>query len=105
LYNNKKVTCISCKNIIFYQEKEKQYEYILDDEIEFVQALKMPGSKDSETAKEPSEFEKKKMSIEETKRSLPVFPFKQDLIDAVREHQVHFITVLGIRIRIWIRIR
>jgi hypothetical protein len=55
-----------------------------------VQALKMPGSKDSETAKEPSEFEKKKMSIEETKRSLPVFPFKQDLIDAVREHQVHF---------------
>jgi len=48
----------------------------------------MPGSKDSETAKEPSEYEKKKMSIEETKRSLPVFPFKQDLIEAVREHQV-----------------
>jgi HrpA-like RNA helicase len=58
----------------------------------------MPGSKDSETTKEPSEFEKKKMSIEETKRSLPVFPFKQDLIDAVREHQVHLTAVLGIRI-------
>jgi hypothetical protein len=51
----------------------------------------MPGSKGSETAKEPSEFEKKKMSIEETKRSLPVFPFKQDLIEAVREHQVEFL--------------
>jgi pre-mRNA-splicing factor ATP-dependent RNA helicase DHX16 len=74
--------------ILVQQEKEKQYEYILDDEIEFVQALKMPGSKGSEAAKEPSEFEKKKMSIEETKRSLPVFPFKQDLIEAVREHQV-----------------
>ena len=48
----------------------------------------MPGSKGSETEKEPSEYEKKKMSIEETKRSLPVFPFRQDLIDAVKEHQV-----------------
>ena len=28
-----------------YKEKEKDYEYILDDEIEFVQALKMPGTK------------------------------------------------------------
>ena len=28
------------------------------------------------------------MSIEETKKSLPVYPFKQDLIEAVRAHQV-----------------
>ena len=28
-----------------HKEKEKDYEYILDDEIEFVQALKMPGTK------------------------------------------------------------
>lgn len=35
-----------------------------------------------------SENEKKKMTIEETQKSLPVYPFKQDLIDAIREHQV-----------------
>lgn len=37
---------------------------------------------------ELSEYEKKKMTIEETKKSLPIFPFKDDLIQAVREHQV-----------------
>ena len=31
-----------------HKEKEKDYEYILDDEIEFVQALKMPGTKVSQ---------------------------------------------------------
>ena len=41
-----------------------------------------------QSEKELSEFDKKKLTIEETKRSLPVFPFRQDLIDAVREHQV-----------------
>lgn len=40
--------------------------------------------------KEPelTETEKKKLSIEETKKSLPVYPFRDDLIQAVREHQV-----------------
>lgn len=47
------------------------------------------GIKDK-TKREPelSEFEKKKLSIEETKKSLPIFPFRDDLIQAVREHQV-----------------
>lgn len=40
--------------------------------------------------KEPAltEKEKKKLDIEETKRSLPVYPFRNDLIQAVKEHQV-----------------
>lgn len=38
--------------------------------------------------KELTEVEKKKLSIEETKKSLPIFPFKDDLIQAIREHQV-----------------
>ena len=71
-----------------HKEKEKEYEYILDDEIDFVQALKMPGTKKDDEEKEMSEFEKKKMTIAETKKSLPVYPFREDLIAAVREHQV-----------------
>ena len=35
-----------------------------------------------------SEAEKKRAEIEETQRSLPIFPFKHDLIAAIREHQV-----------------
>ena len=47
------------------------------------------GTRESDE-KEPrlTEGEKKKLSIEETKRSLPVFPFRNDIIEAVRAHQV-----------------
>lgn len=30
----------------------------------------------------------KKMTIEETQKSLPIYPFKEDLIAAMEEHQV-----------------
>ena len=70
------------------QKEEKQYDYILDDEIEFVSALKMPGTKDGKEKEEPTEYEKRRMTLKEVKESLPVFPFRQDLIDAVEEHQV-----------------
>merc|ERR1719500_556447 len=70
------------------QKEEKQYDYILDDEIEFVSALKMPGTKDGQEKEEPTEYEKRRMTLKEVKESLPVFPFRQDLIDAVKEHQV-----------------
>lgn len=65
----------------------EQYELLLDDQIDFVQALQLPGIK-QEKEKEISEVEKRKQTIKETKESLPIFPFKDDLIQAVREHQV-----------------
>ena len=37
---------------------------------------------------EISEREKKKQTIEETQKSLPIYPFKEDLIAAMEEHQV-----------------
>jgi len=70
------------------QKEEKQYDYILDDEIEFVSALKMPGTKEGKEKEEPTEYEKRRMTLKEVKESLPVFPFRQDLIDAVEAHQV-----------------
>ena len=73
-----------------YEEKAKKYDLILDDEIDFIQALKMPGTKDEkgEEKEEMSDYQKKKMTIEETKKSLPVYPFKQSLLEAIDEHQV-----------------
>ena len=35
-----------------------------------------------------SEYEKKRMTIAECKLSLPVYPFRQSLLDAIRDHQV-----------------
>ncbi|XP_077987074.1 pre-mRNA-splicing factor ATP-dependent RNA helicase DHX16-like [Glandiceps talaboti] len=74
------------------KHKQKEYELVVLDEvdqIEFVSALQMPGSGDAQE-KEPqiSEAQKKKLSIQETRKSLPIYPFKQDLLDAIEEHQV-----------------
>ena len=35
-----------------------------------------------------SEAQRKKLSIKETQRSLPIYPFKGDLLDAIEQHQV-----------------
>ncbi|XP_022327385.2 pre-mRNA-splicing factor ATP-dependent RNA helicase DHX16-like [Crassostrea virginica] len=70
------------------RNKQKEYDFIMDEEIEFVQVLQMPGTRKDKDEPELSESQKKKMTIEETQKSLPVYPFKQDLIDAIWEHQV-----------------
>ncbi len=35
-----------------------------------------------------TEYEKKRQKIEECKTSLPVFPFREQLLQAIEEHQV-----------------
>uniref|UniRef100_W8BKG6 RNA helicase n=1 Tax=Ceratitis capitata TaxID=7213 RepID=W8BKG6_CERCA len=68
---------------------KEEYDLLLEDQIEFIQALTMDGSRDDSSKKsEISEAEWKRMTIEETQKSLPVYPFKEDLIEAVREHQI-----------------
>ena len=46
--------------------------------------------KDGENKEEEelSEYEKKQQTIAECKKSLPVYPFRQSLLDAIKEHQV-----------------
>lgn len=71
------------------RDKEEKYELILDDAIEFVQALRVPGTKEKDKASpELSEHERRKLSIQETRRSLPIFPFREDLLQAIADHQV-----------------
>lgn len=71
------------------QKQQEEYELLLEDQIEFIQAMTMDDSKKKEKD-EPkiSESQKKKMDIKETKESLPVYPFREDLIAAIRGHQV-----------------
>lgn len=71
-----------------HKQKEKKYELILEDAIEFVQALRVPGTKDKHKGPELSEGERKKLSLQETRRSLPIFPFREDLLQAIADHQI-----------------
>lgn len=75
---------------VFFQEQEQHYDLLLEEEqIAFVMADKMPGSrKKSEEEIALSEKEKKKLSIEETRKSLPIYLYRDALLEAIEEHQV-----------------
>uniref|UniRef100_A0A4W4H1Z1 RNA helicase n=1 Tax=Electrophorus electricus TaxID=8005 RepID=A0A4W4H1Z1_ELEEL len=67
------------------EEKEK-YQLVLEEEemINFVStAITMKG-----TEPELSQAEKEMLSIQEVRRSLPVFPYREDLLSAIRDHQI-----------------
>lgn len=68
------------------QEKE-QYELLIDNQIDFIQTANLPGTHEDEKP-EITEKQKKKLNIEETKKSLPIYKFKKDLIRAIKDHQI-----------------
>lgn len=71
------------------QKHQDEYELLLEDQIEFIQAITLDDDKkDKKQEKVVTEKERKRMDLKETKESLPVFPFRDDLIAAIREHQV-----------------
>lgn len=59
-----------------------------DEMIEFVQVLRMSGDKDKKRKESPPAHVKSLQTIQETKKSLPIYPFRKDLIQAIKEHQV-----------------
>ena len=74
------------------KSKENEYELLVEEtQIDFVMAGQMAGSKGHEIAEAEavmSELEKKKLSMKETRESLPIFPFRESLLEAVDNHQV-----------------
>lgn len=76
------------KQRLLEKGKLDDYELLLDDTIDFVQTNQLAGTKGIEEQSDVSETQKKKMSLQETRRSLPMFPFREDLLKAVEEHQI-----------------
>ncbi|KAE8737609.1 hypothetical protein FOCC_FOCC016929, partial [Frankliniella occidentalis] len=53
--------------------------------------MRMPGDKEmtmKEKERSVSEAQKKKMDLDETRRSLPIYHYKDSLVEAVKNHQV-----------------
>uniref|UniRef100_A0A915MJ30 RNA helicase n=1 Tax=Meloidogyne javanica TaxID=6303 RepID=A0A915MJ30_MELJA len=69
--------------------KKEDLGLLLDDEhIDFVEALQhLEGTKENEE-KVLSAEEKYKLSLQETRRTLPVFSYRDEFIEAVKEHQI-----------------
>ena len=63
-----------------------------EEQIAFVMADKMAGSRkrggEEEKEVKMSEHDKQKMSIAETRISLPIYKFRDDLLQAIKDHQV-----------------
>ena len=77
------------------KSKQPKYEYILDEEIQFVQQLTIPGvnqileqKEKSRTNEVEDDIKRKQRTIQECRKTLPIFRFREDLINAIREHQV-----------------
>ena len=68
------------------KSKQPRYEYILDEEIQFVQQLTIPGvneilqqQKDKgRTNEHEDENKRKHRSLQETRRTLPIYRFRED---------------------------
>ncbi|XP_070768511.1 pre-mRNA-splicing factor ATP-dependent RNA helicase DHX16 [Enoplosus armatus] len=74
------------------QEQEK-YQLILEEDemIDFVStAITMKGTQAEKDQEAPalSQAELNKQSMQEVRRSLPIFPYRDDLLAAIQEHQI-----------------
>ncbi|GBP12389.1 Pre-mRNA-splicing factor ATP-dependent RNA helicase DHX16 [Eumeta japonica] len=66
---------------------QDEYDLLIDEQIDFIQAIQLEGNKE-QSEEQISEYQKQRMNIEETKKSLPVYPFREDLIKAIKDHQI-----------------
>lgn len=68
------------------REGQKEYEFLVDDAVDFVLSDTIKGT--NEGVEEVSEGEKKKQTIKECQESLPIYFYKESLIQAIRDHQI-----------------
>lgn len=71
-------------------DEDEQYSYVMDEEqgIKWIMDSKVPGTgTDSEFLDKLEKAEAKALSMEETRKSLPVYKYRDEFIAAVKEHQ------------------
>ncbi|KAA3670913.1 pre-mRNA-splicing factor ATP-dependent RNA helicase DHX16 [Paragonimus westermani] len=75
-------------------DKQEKYELVLDDEIDFLKALTRPGANVDEALPPEVDEEKKETStdrrepLREVRRSLPIYKFRDSLLQAIADHQI-----------------
>ncbi len=72
---------------------DEKYELVLDDEVEFEEFEDENAEEDDQLVKEQTARQRKVMSILETRKSLPVYAYRNELLQAVENYQV--IIVVG----------
>uniref|UniRef100_A0A3Q3FST6 Pre-mRNA-splicing factor ATP-dependent RNA helicase DHX16 n=1 Tax=Labrus bergylta TaxID=56723 RepID=A0A3Q3FST6_9LABR len=75
------------------RQEQDRYQLILEEDemIDFVStAITMKGTRAEKEQEAPalSQAEQNKQSMQEVRRSLPIFPYREDLLAAIQEHQI-----------------
>ncbi len=70
------------------KHKEKDYEYLLEDEISFVRSLRIEGKNNEKREKEVDPADLAKKTMQEVRRSLPIFAYRDQLLEAINDNQV-----------------
>ncbi|XP_034553745.1 pre-mRNA-splicing factor ATP-dependent RNA helicase DHX16 [Notolabrus celidotus] len=75
------------------RQEQNKYQLILEEDemIDFVSsAMTMKGTRSEKDEEAPavSQAELNKQSMQEVRRSLPIFPYRGDLLAAINEHQI-----------------
>ncbi|XP_072703991.1 pre-mRNA-splicing factor ATP-dependent RNA helicase DHX16-like isoform X4 [Ciconia boyciana] len=73
------------------QRPPKDYDFVLEEDemIQFVSAVQMKGTEPDKEAPAPvPEAERRRQSAQEVRRSLPIFPYREELVAAIAQHQI-----------------
>ncbi|XP_065190543.1 pre-mRNA-splicing factor ATP-dependent RNA helicase DHX16-like [Sycon ciliatum] len=74
------------------RSKGKDYDFVVDEEMIEFQLLETVAGKNvkqqTEEERMLEEAERQRMSIAETRKSLPIFAYREELLQAVHDHQV-----------------
>jgi pre-mRNA-splicing factor ATP-dependent RNA helicase DHX16 len=77
-----------------HSKTEKTYEYLLEDEITFVQSLRIPGKNEKKNKEYATDLEEETKSrsaqktLQDTRKSLPIYQYRNDLLDAIKDNQI-----------------
>ncbi|XP_061300479.1 LOW QUALITY PROTEIN: pre-mRNA-splicing factor ATP-dependent RNA helicase DHX16 [Pezoporus flaviventris] len=74
-----------------HRRPQPHYEVLLEEEhmVQFISASQLQGSQPhEEAAPAVSEAERRRQSVQEQRRSLPIFPYRDELVAAIAQHQV-----------------
>lgn len=74
------------------KRKPQEYDYVFEDQIEFIKASVLEGDKDQDGALSPDtqEFAAKTMSekLQDDRKLLPIYAYREELLQAVNDHQI-----------------
>lgn len=80
------------------KEKEgtKEYDFVFDDQIDFIRDALIEGEnvdadeRVAERLSRNTELKTEEDVMQEARRSLPIYPYREDLLKAIEDHQVGF---------------